>query len=167
MKSRIAPRILAIPLFVALLAAPAVFQEGLISFWASWGLPLLAALALFGVGLALIFGAPPLARAFNRPSRSEDGDSGISEDAQDEQPAEVEDESEKELDIALGDALSELQPENFMDLATALQEMGRHADTLEVLAQVLERKGIASRAEVAQTLRRMRLNMRQDDSRSA
>ena len=64
----------------------------------------------------------------------------------------------------LADALSELQPDNFMDLARALQEMGRDADALEVLARVIERKEGESREEVAEALRRLGHKLKPDHS---
>ncbi len=168
MKGKLAPRILAVLLFVALLLAPAVFQEGLASFWAAWGLPLLAAAGVLAVLMALVFGPLALAR---RLSRRRDP-----EVVEDDSPADakVEEESQSagedppiKPDTALTDALGELQPENFMDLARALEEMGRDADTLEVLAQVIERKEQGSAGEVAEALRRLRLKLGPDNPSQA
>ena len=165
MKGSVAPRILAIPLLVALLAAPAIVQEGLVSYWASWGLPWLAALGLFGFALAIIAGPPALARRFTRRRETDTKDSEPSEDSANEEAAtEAEDEAEQEPHTSLSQALSELQPDNFMDLARALQEMGRDADTLEVLARVIERKEGDYDDEVAAALRRLRHKLRQDNS---
>ena len=167
MKGCVAPRILAIPLFVALLAAPGILQEGLISLRDSWGLTLLAALCLFTVVLAAIAGPMALVGSFARRSRNDTGESGASEDSGDEEPAaKPEDDAAEDSDITLADALSELQPDNFMDLARALQEMGRDADTLEVLARVVERKEGDCDDEVAAALRHLRHKLRQDISGS-
>ena len=167
MKGSVAPRILAVPLFVALLAAPAILQEGLFSLRDSWALSLLAALCLFALVLAAIAGPMALVRRFARRSGNDAVESGAPEDSADEEQAtEADDEASEEPDITLADALSELQPDNFMDLARALQEMGRDADTLEVLAQVIERKEGDYEEEVAAALRRLRHKLGKDISGS-
>ncbi len=165
MKGSVAPRLLAIPLLVALLAAPGILQEGLFSLRDSWALSVLAALCLFVVVLAAIAGPMVLVRTYTRQGGDEIKESDASGD---EEPAtEAEDDGDQEPDITLADALSELQPDNFMDLARALQEMGRDADTLEVLAQVVERKEGDYEEEVAAALRRLRHKLRRDISGSA
>ena len=162
MKGSVAPRLLAIPLLVALLAAPGILQEGLFLLRDSWALSLLTALCLFVVVLAAIAGPMVLVRTYTRRGADhiEETDS-----PEDEEPvAETEDDAEQEPELTLADALSELQPDNFMDLARALQEMGRDADTLEVLAQVVERKEGDYEDEVAAALRRLRHKLRQEHS---
>ncbi len=165
MKGSVAPRLLAIPLLVALLAAPGILQEGLFSLRDSWALSVLAALCLFVVVLAAIAGPMVLVRTYTRQGGDEIKESDASGD--EEPVAEAEDDGDQEPDITLADALSELQPDNFMDLARALQEMGRDADTLEVLAQVVERKEGDYEEEVAAALRRLRHKLRRDISGSA
>ena len=59
-------------------------------------------------------------------------------------------------DTELAEALSELEPANFLDLARAFQEMGRDAEALEVLALIVEAKQGENAEEVADALRRMR-----------
>ena len=168
MKGNFAPRLLAVPLLVALLAAPAIVQEGLVSFWASWGLPLLAAAAVFAVLMALVLGPLAVRRRLSRRSEPEREEDESPEDAGDVEDAEEASEAGQEPaiqpDTALADALSELQPDNFMDLARALQEMGRDADALEVLARVIERKEGESREEVAEALRRLGHKLKPDHS---
>ena len=173
MKGDIAPRLLAVPLLVALLAAPAIVQEGLVSFWASWGLPLLAAAAVFAVLMAVVLGPLAVRRRLSRRSEPEEPEPEEDEPAADdddvegaEETPEVDQEPTIEPDTALADALSELQPDNFMDLARALQEMGRDADALEVLARVIEGKQGESGEEVAQALRRLGHKLKQDHSPS-
>lgn len=174
MKGDIAPRILAVPLLVALLAAPAIVQEGLVSFWASWGLPLLAAAAVFAVLMAVVLGPLAVRRRLSRrskpdpeeqPEEDEPAADGSDVEGAEETP-EVDQEPTIQPDTALADALSELQPDNFMDLARALQEMGRDADALEVLARVIEGKQGESGEEVAQALRRLGYKLKQDHSPS-
>ena len=162
MKGSVAPRLLAIPLLVALLAAPGILQEGLFSLRDSWALSLLAALCLFVVVLAAIAGPMALVRTYTRRGADHIKENDSSED--EEPVAETEDDAEQEPELTLADALSELQPDNFMDLARALQEMGRDADTLEVLAQVVERKEGDYEDEVAAALRRLRHKLRQEHS---
>ncbi len=181
MKGDIAPRLLAVPLLVALLAAPAIVQEGLVSFWASWGLPLLAAAAVFAVLMAVVLGPLAVRRRLSRrsepdpeeeseepePEPEEDEPAVVDGDVEDaEEASEADQEPTIEPDTALADALSELQPDNFMDLARALQEMGRDADALEVLARVIEGKQGESGEEVAQALRRLGYKLKQDHSTS-
>ena len=122
--------------------------------------------------------------ANGEPAADEDGDANgepatgedrmaNGEPAAGEEPAEVEpaaqagEEEEREAEVSLGDALSELAPENFMDLARALQEMGRDADTLEVLARVVEGRESEHGDEVAEALRRLRRKLDQESSASA
>ncbi len=165
MKGSVAPRLLAIPLLVALLAAPGILQEGLFSLRDSWALSLLAALCLFVVVLAAIAGPMALVRRFALRSGIATEESGASADSTDEEQAtEADNEDNEEQEITIADVLGELQPDNFMDLARALQEMGRDADTLEVLAQVVERKEGDYEDEVAAALRRLRHKLRQEHS---
>ena len=186
MKGTIAPRILAVPLFAALAITPAVTQEGLFSFWSLWGVPLLASAAVFAVLAGMVLGSRALAARYagrrvaagedgeanGEPAADEDGEAN-GEPAAGEEPAEVEpaaqagEEEEREAEVSLGDALSELAPENFMDLARALQEMGRDADTLEVLARVVEGREGEHGDEVAEALRRLRRKLDQESSASA
>ena len=164
MKGSVAPRLLAIPLLVALLAAPGILQEGLFSLRDSWALSLLAALCLFVVVLAAIAGPMVLVRTYTRQGGDEIEESGASGD--EEPVTEAEDDADEEQEITIADVLSELQPDNFLDLARALQEMGRDADTLEVLAQVIERKEGDYEEEVAAALRRLRHKLLRDISGS-
>ena len=187
MKGPIAPRNLAVPLFAALLITPAVTQEGLFSFWSLWGGPLLAAAAVFAVLAGLVLGPMALAARYagRRARAGEVSDSEASgEPMPGEEPAtgeetpqagkeEAESEAEEneqeksEAEVSLADALNELDPENFMDLARALQEMGRDADTLEVLARVVEGREGEHGDEVAEALRRLRRKLDQESSASA
>ena len=188
MKGRLAPRILAVPLFLALIAAPAVMQEGLVSLWAGWGIPLLGAAAAFALLAGLMRGAAALGslRQRRRAGAARDGGEpadadadaresagGAAEDAEADAEAEGDEDAEAEggaggdeaaegeeeivePDPVLSEALDELEEENFMDLARALQEMGRHGEALEVLARVAELKEGGHGEEVARALRRMR-----------
>lgn len=171
MKGSLTPRILAGPLAVALLAAPGAFREEMAPLWVSRGLPLLAALGLFAAALAFVAGPLALARRIARRSESPIGERGALEGSADAGAAEDEggapEEAAKaaaaaggkagsEPDVALGEALSELRPENYLDLARALQEMDRDAEALEVLARVVERGEGSHGGEVAAALRRLR-----------
>ena len=169
MKGRIAPRILAVPLFVALAITPAVTQQGLVSFWSSWGGPLLASAAVFAVLAGLVLGSMVLATGYarRRVTTVEDGEAEVaSEDRQEPAEGEQTDEAGEEAavdpEVSLADALSELKPENFMDLARALQEMGRDADTLEVLARVVEGQESGHGDEIAEALRRLRQKLSEE-----
>ena len=208
MKGRLSPRILALPLFLALIAAPAIMQEGLVSLWAGWGIPLLGAAGAFALLAGLMRGAWALgslkpgrragaARAGGEPDEAvaaagepesgadaaekgegeekagtgaeaegaEDDAAGDDEAIHDEA---AEDEEEVvEPDPVLSEALDELEDENFMDLARALQEMGRHGDALEVLARAAELKEGGYGEEVARALRRMRLQLGVRDQQAA
>ena len=145
---------LTVPLFIALLATPAIVQEGLVSPWASWGFPLLSAAGVFaalagGLSLAWTLGG-------GKPSRQTRGSREKAASARQE-PAGDDGAAEKpEPDMAL----DELEPESLMDLARALQEMGRHGDALEVLARVAELKEGDYREDMARALRRMRRQWR-------
>ncbi len=179
---------LAVPLFIALLAAPAIVQEGLVSMWVSWGLPLLSAAGVFGVlaGVANLTwtlggGKPsPEARESREKAASAKqqpaADSGAAEEPEPDMAlAEALDEpepdtaiaealDEPEPDTAIAEALDELEPENLTDLVRALQEMGRHGDALEVLARMAELKEGDYREDMAQALRRMRRQLRPEPS---
>ena len=155
---------LTVPLFIALFAAPAIMQEGLVSLWAPWGLPLLTAAGLFAVlagmiGVAWVLGS---SRPWRRARKAEDG--GGEPAAADEQASASNSDGEEEVgpDLVLSEALNELEPENFMDLVRALQEMGRHGDALEVLARVAELNEGDYSEEVARALRRMRRQLHQE-----
>lgn len=175
MKGRVVPRILAVPLFVALVISPAIVQEGLRSFWVSWGQPLLVSAAVFAVLTGIVLGPANLIGKYVRRrahaiENSEKADllEKLEELADGERTAGAGDVAT--VKIALADALSELEPENFinfMDLARALQEMGRDADTLEVLAHVLEGKDIQHGEEVAEVLRRLRRKLSRENPASA
>ncbi len=169
MKAHLAPRILAVPLFIALFAAPAIIQEGLISLWAPWGLPLLAAAVVFAALAGVMRGAWALgghlllarkAKDGSQPAAADErapaGEEGEGEGTVDDGEEEEEEKEEIKPDLVLSEALNELEPENFMDLVRALQEMGRHGDALEVLARVAELKEGDYGEEVARALRRMR-----------
>ena len=198
MKGRLSPRILALPLFLALIAAPAIMQEGLVSLWAGWGIPLLGAAGVFALLAGLMRGAWALGRL--RPRRRADpardgGDpdepetdadepksgadaaekgeeeagtaAGTEGEAKDDDGAEDGEEEVVEPDPVLSEALDELEDENFMDLARALQEMGRHGDALEVLARAAELKEGGYGEEVARALRRMRRQLAVRDQQAA
>lgn len=161
MKGRLAPRILAVPLFIALFAAPAVMQEGLISLWTPWGLPLLAAAGVFAVLAGVTRMAWALGGGKSRARKEEQGGEPAAADEQ----AGADDPGGKEEagpDLVLSEALNELEAENLMDLVRALQEMERHGDALEVLARVAELKEGDYSEEVARALRRMRRQLRQE-----
>jgi len=155
---------LAVPLFIALLAAPAIVQEGLVSPWASWGLPLLAAAGVF-VALAGVIG---LARTLGsgKPSPEARESCGKAASARQEPVGDSGAAEEAEPDMALAEALDELEPESLMDLVGALQEMGRHGDALEVLARLAELKEGDYREDMARALRRMRRQWRPEPSAS-
>ncbi len=164
MKSHLAPRILAVPLFIALAATPAIMQEGLISPWASWGIPLLAAASVFAVLAGAISGmwvAVDAGKVWRRERKAQVEDEA---DGAIDREAAVEDEAEpeREPDLALSEALSELGPENYMDLVRALQEMERHDDALEVLARVTEMMAGDYGEEIARALRRMRRQLHRE-----
>ena len=171
MKGRTA--ILAVSLFIALLVSPAVLQEGLFSLWALWGAPLLSAALVFSVLSGLILGPPRAARMFSRAGRGRSkkngeasrGRTGGEENA--EEPERAAGEIAVGPDAALADAMSELDPDNYMDLARALQEMGRDADALEVLAHVVEAREGEHAAELAEALRRTRQRLEPENSGSA
>ena len=151
---------LAVSLFVALLVSPAVPQEGLFSFWALWGVPLLYAVLVFAILSGIILGPPRVARIFSgagakaRKGGASRGRDGGEEEA--EKPERAAGEIMVAPDAALADAMSELDPENYMDLARALEEMGRDAEALEVLAHIVEAREGENAAELAAALRRMR-----------
>lgn len=168
MKGRIAT--LAVSLFIALLVSPAVPQEGLFSQWVLWGVPLLTAALVFSVLSGTIFGLPRLARIFSgagsrKKSEASGGRDGGGEGA--EKPEQAADEILVGPDAALADAMSELDPENYMDLARALEEMGRDAETLEVLAHIVEAREGENADELAEALRRMRQRLEPKNSGSA
>ena len=168
MKRRIA--ILAVSLFIALMISPAVPQEGLFSPWVRWGVPLLTAALVFSVLSGIIFGPPRVARMFSgagskkkdQASRGRDGGEDEAETTE-----RVADEFIVGPDEALADAMSELDPENYMDLARALEEMGRDADALEVLAHIVEAREGENADELAEALRRMRQRLEPQNSGSA
>ncbi|MYA30703.1 MAG: hypothetical protein F4Y31_05650 [Gammaproteobacteria bacterium] len=168
MKGRIAPP--AVSLFIALLISPAVPQEGLFSLWVLWGVPLLSAALVFSVLSAIVLGPPRVVRIFSRAGskkddgESRDGNAGEAESAEAQQSA---DEIAVGPDAALADAMSELDPENYMDLARALEEMGRDADALEVLAHIVEARENEDAEELAEALRRMRQRLGPNNSESA
>lgn len=157
MKGRIAP--LAVSLFIALLISPAVPQEGLLSPWVLWGLPLLSAALVFSVLSGIILGPPRVVRIFSGAGSKKKGEASGSRDGRDRE-AEKSERADDEIvvgpDAALADAMAELDPENYMDLARALEEMGRDADALEVLAHIVGAREDDSADELAEALRRMR-----------
>ena len=180
MKGRLSPRILALPLFLALIAAPAIMQEGLVSLWAGWGIPLLGAAGAFALLAGLMRGAWALgslkpgrragaARAGGEPDEAvaAAGEPESGADAAIHDEAAEDEEEVVEPDPVLSEALDELEDENFMDLARALQEMGRHGDALEVLARAAELKEGGYGEEVARALRRMRLQLAEHDRQGA
>ena len=168
MKGRIA--ILAVLLFIALLISPEVPQEGLFSPWGLWGVPLLTAALVFTVLTGIIFGPPRVVRIFSgagskkNEDASPDGDGGKAEAGR---PERADDEITVGPDAVLADAMSELDPENYMDLARALEEMGRDADALEVLAHIVEAREGENAEELAEALRRMRQRLGGDNPGSA
>ena len=165
MKGRIA--ILAVSLFIALLISPAVPQEGLFSVWVLWGMPLLSAALVFSVLSGIMLGPPRLVRKFSdagskkNDEASRNGDEG---EAEADRPERAAGEIIVGPDAALADAMSELDPENYMDLARALEEMGRDADALEVLAHIVEAREGENAAELAEALRRMRQRLGPENS---
>ena len=168
MKGRIAP--LAVSLFIALLVSPAVPQEGLFSSWVLWGAPLLSAALVFSVLSAIVLGPPRLVRIFSgggskkKDETSQGRDGGKGESGEPERSADA---IAVAPDAALADAMSELDPENYMDLARALEEMGRDADALEVLAHIVEARENEDAEELAEALRRMRQRLGPNNSESA
>ncbi len=166
MKGRIA--ILAVSLFIALLVSPAVPQEGLFSVWA-WSAPLLSAALVFSVLSAIVFGPPRLVRIFSGAGSKTKGGASQGRDdgkAKTEKPERDAGEIMVGPDEALANAMSELDPENYMDLARALEEMGRDADALEVLAHIVEAREGENAAELAEALRRMRQRLGPENSES-
>lgn len=162
---------LAVSLFIALLVSPAVPQEGLFSLWAFGGVPLLYTVLVFAVLSGIILGPPRVARILSgaRAKAKKDGAAstirgdGGDEEAKAEQAA---GEIMVAPDAALADAMSELDPENYMDLARALEEMGRDAETLEVLAHIVEAREDENAEELADALRRMRQRLEPENSGS-
>jgi len=168
MKGRIA--ILAVSLFIALLISPVVPQEGLFSPWSLWGVPLLTAALVFSVLSGIVFGPPRLVRKFSAAGSKKNDEASAGRDggAEEEEASEpAGDEIAVGPDAALADAMSELDPENYMDLARALEEMGRDADALEVLAHIVEARESEDAGELAEALRRMRQRLEPKDSESA
>ena len=164
--------ILAVSLFIALLVSPAVPQEGLFSLWAFWGVPLLCAVLVFAVLSGIILGPPRVVRIFSgaRAGAKKDGTAARSRDGggdEEEGPEQAAGEIMVAPDAALADAMSELEPENYMDLARAFEEMGRDAEALEVLAHVVETREGENAAELAAALRRMRQKLEPETSGSA
>ena len=157
MKGRIAT--LAVSLFIALLISPAVVQEGLLSLWILWGVPLLYAALVFSVLSGIILGPPRMARIFSRAGPKKNGEASRGSNGGEADAPKLE-RAAGEItvgpDAVLADAMSELDPENYMDLARALEEMGRDADALEVLAHVIEAREGENAEELAEALRRMR-----------
>ena len=181
MKGGTALRILAVSLFVALVLTPAIVQEGLASLWVSLGQPLLTFAAVLAILLGLALAPAALARGIARRrertagSGKDDGEPRDGEGARDgeaaaeadEVPANAGEEQQEQPEVSLADALSELEPDNFMDLARALQEMGRDADTLEVLARVVEGREGEHGDEVAEALRRLRRKLNRENPGNA
>lgn len=157
----------AVSLFIAFSLSPAVLQQGLFSPWA-WGAPLLFAALGFAVLSAMLLGAPSLAGkcAAARRGGNKAGEAGQDRDGEEAGSPEQE-ETALGPDKELADALGELEPANYMDLVRALQEMGRNADALEVLAHVAEAEAGGRGEEVAQALRRMRQKLSPGSSGSA
>ena len=152
---------LAVSLFIALLLSPAVPQEGLFSVWAFGGVPLLYAVLVFAVLSGIILGPPRVTRILSgaRAKAKKDGAASRSRGGggdEEAKPEQAGDEIMVAPDAALADAMSELDPENYMDLARALQEMGRDAEALEVLAHIVEAREGENAEELAEALRRMR-----------
>lgn len=161
--------ILAVSLFIAFLLSPAMLQQGLFSPWA-WGTPLLFAALAFAALSAMLLGAPFLAGKFTaaRKGGNKAGETAQGRDSDGEEAASpAQQEAAPEPDRELADALGELEPANYMDLVRALQEMGRDADALEVLAHVAEAEAGERGEEVAQALRRMRQKLSPESSGSA
>lgn len=163
---------LAVSLFIALLVSPAVPQEGLFSLWAFWGVPLLSAALVFSVLSGIILGPPRVARIFSsaRARAKKEGAASRSRSGggdEEESPEGAGDDILVTPDAALADAMSELEPENYMDLARALEEMGRDAEALEVLAHVVEAREDKNAEELAEALRRMRQRLEPENSGSA
>lgn len=163
---------LAVSLFIALLVSPAIPQEGLFSLWAFGGVPLLSAVLVFAVLSGIILGPPRLARILSgaRARAKKDGAASRSRGEggdEEETPEGAVDEIMVAPDAALADAMSELDPENYMDLARALQEMGRDAEALEVLAHIVEAREGENAEELAEALRRMRQRLEPENSGSA
>ena len=159
----------AVSLFVAFSLSPAVLQQGLFSPWA-WGAPLFFAALAFAALSAMLLGAPALAGKFAaaRKSGNKAGESAQGRDSDGENPASpAQQEAAPGPDRELAHALGELEPANYMDLVRALQEMGRDADALEVLAHVAEAEAGERGGEVAQALRRMRQKLSPESSGSA
>lgn len=156
---------LTVPLLIALLTAPAIVQEGLVSLWAPWGVPLFSAAIVF----TTLAGVGGLAWALGRgkPSRRSQENRETAVCASQESTAGPNAAEEAEADIALTEALDELEPENLMDLVRALQEMGRHGDALEVLARMAELQDNDYRQDVARALRRMRRQLEREPFASA
>lgn len=168
MKGRIA--ILAVSLFIALLISPAVPQEGLFSSWVLWGVPLLTAALVFSVLSGIILGPPRVARILSGAVTKKKDEASAGRNSGEEEaetPERAGDEIIVGPDAALADAMSELDPENYMDLARALEEMGRDADALEVLAHIVEAREDEKAAELAEALRRMRQRLGPKNSESA
>lgn len=158
--------ILPVSLFIAFLLSPAVLQQGLFSPWA-WGAPLLFAALAFAVLSAMLLGAPSLAARFaaGRKAGNGAGEAAQGRDSNGEEAGSpAQEETAPGPDQELADALRELEPANYMDLVRALQEMGRVADALEVLAHVAEAGDRGD--EVAQALRRMRQKLHPGSSGS-
>ena len=163
--------ILAVSLFIALLVSPAVPQEGLFSLWDFWGVPLLCAVLVFSVLSGIILGPPRVARKFSGAGARAKRDGT---DSRSRRGGDKEKRSEGAAgeimvgpDAALADAMSELEPENYMDLARAFEEMGRDAEALEVLAHIVEAREGENSAELAEALRRMRRKLGPNDPGSA
>ena len=168
MKGRIA--ILAVSLFIALLISPAVPQEGLFSPWGLWGAPVLTAALVFAVLAGIIFGPPRVVRLISGAGSKKNGDASRDRDGGKAEAGKFERAADAIAvgpDAALADAMSELDPENYMDLARALEEMGRDADALEVLAHIVEAREGENAEELAEALRRMRQKLGADDPGSA
>lgn len=160
----------AVSLFIALLVSPAVVQEGLFSLWAFWGVPLVSAALVFSVLSGIVLGPPRVARLLSRAGSKENGGASRDRDGGQAEAENTEGDAGDMAvapDAALADAMSELDPENYMDLARALEEMGRDADALEVLAHVVEARESESAAELAEALRRMRQKLEPNDPGSA
>ncbi len=159
---------LAVSLFIALVAAPAIPQEGLFSLWA-WGLSLVFAVLTFGVLSGIMLGAPAVAgRFFRGEDAKKAGDASRGRNGGgEEQPGRADGEITVEPDAVLSEALGELEPENHMDLVRALQEMGQDAEALEVLAHIAEARDDEYGEEVAEALRRMRDRLTPENPESA
>ncbi len=168
MKGRIAT--LAVSLFIALLVSPAVPQEGLFSPWVLWGGPLITAGLVFSVLAGIVFGPARVARMFSTHGSRKSGETSQGRAGGEVGAGKPERAAEEVVvgpDAALADAMSELDPENYMDLARALEEMGRDADTLEVLAHIVEAREGENADELAEALRRMRQRLEPENSGDA